>query len=391
MEVTLIIILLLIFFPIIWSYAICILSTNKKIKRQKEITSKDFSYTTIICAHNEELTIDKILTSLNNQTYKNNSIFVVLDNCTDNTKSIINKYKYVNIIEKNTPSTCKGDALNYGIKYLKKKDLLNDIILVLDADASIDNNLLEKLNTKYKEGSRVVMPINKVSNPYDNLISMWYATYWAMVDIFSRLPHTKLNLSSNLCGCGMSMKKEYLTETKTITEDVEYFFILSNQNIKIDYLNDSCTYQEQPITIKDMYHQLRRWTSGLISLNKYYLISSIKSLIKDFNIIKLDSLITNEVCMTFSNLFLFSILVLLLGIFINKKYLIYFLLIILTIFITLTITAYRSIKKSGYNLKKMLIAVPTYFIFIIFLAAIYNYSRIIPNKKWYQIKRKDTI
>lgn len=387
MEVLLIIITFVVLLPYIWSYMITLIGTFRNNNNCKKSINKDFYITTIICAHNEEKSINNILDCINNQTYKKSNTYVVLDNCTDNTEKVVSRYRNINIIKKDI-STNKGDALNYGIEYLKMNNLLNDVVLILDADSTIDDDLLEKINYKYKENVNAVMVCNKVLNPYDSIISSWYAIYWSMVSKLSRYPHDRLNLSSNLCGCGMSFKKEYVMKTKTITEDVEYFFLLGKNNIKVDYINNAYVYQEQPIKLKDMCNQLYRWTSGIIATNKLYKKDYLKSLIDKFSIIKLDVFMTSEVCTAGGNYVLYTILLFLIGIFINNMFIIYSLILVIFFIISMTITACISLKNSNYKTSKMLISIFTYFIFIASLGVIYNYSRIKPQKKWIHIDRK---
>ena len=52
----------------------------------------------IIPAYNEEKYITKCLNSLIEQNYDDFEIIVVLNNCTDNTESIVNGFKNVKIV-----------------------------------------------------------------------------------------------------------------------------------------------------------------------------------------------------------------------------------------------------------------------------------------------------
>lgn len=379
------IIAFILIFVYIWGYIICLISSFKKDKKEKILINKDFSFTCLICAHNEEKTINKTIEDLLKQDYKNKDIYVILDNCTDNTENIVNKYK-VNKIIKNTKSTCKGDALNYSYDYLTKNNKLNDVIVIFDADSNIDKDFLTKLNNKYKTGSQVVMTNTDSSNPYDNVITNWYLFYWKMVSVLSRESHSKLNLSSNISGSGISFKKEHIIKTKTITEDTELFFIYSKNNIKIDYVNTS-TYQEQPTTFKQLFNQLYRWNNGDIKINKLFKKDYLKSLIKDFNLTKLDAYFTSQNCGTLGRLVLIFVIMLIISIFYNKLF--KYLLILFLIYIILTtITAILITIKSKLKISKVYKGILTYFLFLIILGLIYDYALIKPSDEWIKIERK---
>lgn len=373
--------LFLTLFIFIWGFTICFISNFKKEKNNKKIINNDFSFTSIVCAHNEEKCINKVLDDLCNQTYKNNDIYVVLDNCIDNTYDIVCKYEKVNIINKKSKSTCKGDALNYAYDYLKSNNKLNDVIVIFDADCKIDNDLLFNLNNKYKSGSNVVMVNTDALNPYDNVISSWYTLYWKMVSMLSRDSHRKLNLSCNISGCGISFKNEYYFKTKTITEDVEYFFVFSSKNIKIDYINNSKVYQEQPTTFKQMLNQLYRWTNGIRFVNKKYMKSYFKSLISDFSLMKFDALITSLTC---SSLGLLVILIILSCVFYGFLN-IYLLFLLISSFFTGIII----MLKDKLKFSKMFLGILTYFVFLLILGLVYDYSVIRPSNKWVSIDRKE--
>ena len=94
----------------------------------------------IIPTYNEEKYLPKLLESIRNQNFKDYEIIVADGNSEDNTRKIANKYKCKII---NGGSQANG--INNGAKQAKYNNLL-----ILDADASLPINFLNKNNTLSK-------------------------------------------------------------------------------------------------------------------------------------------------------------------------------------------------------------------------------------------------
>src|SRR5690606_13359004 len=103
---------------------------NKKIKFNK--------IGVIIAARNEEVVIGQLINSINAQNYPKEllDIFVVADNCTDQT-AIVAKREGAIVKERfNTELIGKGFALDFMLKFIEKEYSYRnyDGFLVLDAD-----------------------------------------------------------------------------------------------------------------------------------------------------------------------------------------------------------------------------------------------------------------
>ena len=130
-----------IFFAITFIYSLYfvitglfILKKNKtKIKNSKELTK----FAVLIPARNEENVIKDLITSLKSQTYKSDlyDIYALKNNCTDNTRNIVEKEK-VNIIDVKKKTKTKGEVLKYAFNELK--DTNYDAYLIFDADNVVD-------------------------------------------------------------------------------------------------------------------------------------------------------------------------------------------------------------------------------------------------------------
>lgn len=106
---------------------------------------KDYKFSIIIPNYNNAEWLDKCLTSVANQTYKNYELIFIDDKSDDNSLEIVNNYiekiKHINIISLDT-KRLNGGARNVGIY-----ETNSDYTLFIDSDDWLkDENVLEKLN-----------------------------------------------------------------------------------------------------------------------------------------------------------------------------------------------------------------------------------------------------
>ncbi len=79
------------------------------------IPSKQHKFAALICARNEKEVIYEIVTSLEKQKYPKNllDVYVLADNCTDNTAALAKKAGAIVYERENTQQVGKGYALDY--------------------------------------------------------------------------------------------------------------------------------------------------------------------------------------------------------------------------------------------------------------------------------------
>ena len=84
------------------------------------------------------------------------------------------------------------------------------------------------------------------------------------------------NLSSSAAinGTGFAISREYLEkygyDVKTLTEDIEFSGICAIHNIKIAYIEDAVTFDEQPLDFQTSWHQRKRWSVGCCQCFRIY-------------------------------------------------------------------------------------------------------------------------
>lgn len=382
-----VIILILLIVPLSvlgWGFAVDVLARLRKREQTREVCRSDVRFTVLVPAHNEEACIAGILESLRRQTYGRFNTYVIADCCTDGTREIVSRYPEIRIIDKTVPSTSKGDALHYAIRELGEK--LGDAVVILDADCTVNPTFLEEMNKQYRTGSAAVMADTDILNPHDSTVTGWYTVYWKMVSEMSRRAHAKMGLSCNLCGSGMSFRREYLRETVTITEDVEYFMALAGDGTRIDYAGGAKVFQEQPTTLKDLLRQLYRWMNGVRAVNKRYRRAYLRSMFRDFTLLKLDAFMTSQTCSAYGLLTILILLDALAGFFFPPAAAAAAgtLLLVYLTSLAIGITVTRRCKLRG-RIRGAVI--PTYFFFLIAMGFTYVYAIIFPGDTWMKVDR----
>ncbi|MDR7085180.1 cellulose synthase/poly-beta-1,6-N-acetylglucosamine synthase-like glycosyltransferase [Aeromicrobium panaciterrae] len=98
--------------------------------------------TVLVPAHNEELLIQATLDSLLAQSHRPERIIVVADNCTDSTIEIA-RATGVDVVESVGNTDKKAGALNQVLKTLLPGQGDNDVVMIMDADTTLDDGFLE--------------------------------------------------------------------------------------------------------------------------------------------------------------------------------------------------------------------------------------------------------
>jgi cellulose synthase/poly-beta-1,6-N-acetylglucosamine synthase-like glycosyltransferase len=116
--------------------------------RTRGVFAGPVTVTILIPAHNEQASLPVTLSSLASQSHRPERIIVVADNCTDSTVAIAREHG-VEVIESQGNTGKKAGALNQALEYLLPGQGDNDIIMVMDADTSLDDGFLEAAVSRF--------------------------------------------------------------------------------------------------------------------------------------------------------------------------------------------------------------------------------------------------
>lgn len=272
---------------------VCIGLFSRKEMKTKKAENR---FAVIIPAHNEEEVISKLLINLKEVDYPDYlyDIFVVADNCKDNTAAIARSYN-VNVLERiNHLQKGKGYALKYAFH---KIGLTNgssnyDAAVVFDADNLVKENFLEVMNNRLINGEKIIQAYVDSKNPADNWVTATFSMMFWINDRFNLLSRYNVGLSAVLMGTGMCISADTLNKTgwntTTLTEDLEYSIQALSQGIKTAFTKETRIYDEKPMSFTASCRQRLRWARGQLSVVFKYVPDLIYQGIKQKNIAILD-------------------------------------------------------------------------------------------------------
>ena len=244
-----------------------------------------YKFAVIIPARNEENVISHLIESLNKQKYpkKLYDIYVIANNCVDKTQNIALSLG-AKVIEVEGDIKTKGEALKYGFNALNSLKYNYDAYCIFDADNIVHPNFLKRMNDTLCSDFKVAQGYRDSKNPADTWISSSYTLFYFIQNYFFNQARMNMNWSSSINGTGFMVSKDIIEKygfnTVTMTEDIEFAAQCALNGVKIAFVKDAITYDEQPLTFKESWKQRKRWSIGTIEcLNKYF-IKLIKTSIK---------------------------------------------------------------------------------------------------------------
>ena len=240
-------------------------------KRKYPEAKKDHSYGIIIAARNEESVIGDLIDSIYKQNYSKDlmHIFVVADNCTDQTANIAKDRGAIVFERFNDIHKGKSYALDFAFKkiFSEYNHLCIDAFLIFDADNILDCNFVKEINKAYDAGNKVITGFRAPKNFKDSWISGG-ASYMYLRE--SRQVHrvrANMRTSTYVSGTGYLIDRSIIEKDNgwkynTLVEDIELSAEVIMKNQKIAFCEDAKFFDEQPPSLKDSYRQRLRWSKG---------------------------------------------------------------------------------------------------------------------------------
>lgn len=246
---------------------------QSKIKSTKE-TLTQHKLGIVISARNESLVIGNLIKSIRDNDYPQElvEIFVVADNCTDNTADICRDLGCTVVERFNQEQIGKGYALHYLFDKLHNEEQYADKVpeayIIIDADNLIKSNYITEMNKAYDAGHDVVTSYRNTKNFGKNWITAGYG-YWFLHE--ARHLNNARMLCGNSCalsGTGFLIAKKVVEEYDnwkffTLTEDIECSTEYALSGRKVAYCGSAEIYDEQPEKFRQAWRQRERWARGL--------------------------------------------------------------------------------------------------------------------------------
>lgn len=258
-----------------YQFILSLLALNAKKLTQFESNSKR-KFALVVPAHNEEKIISKTIYSLSGLIYPKNcyDIFVIADNCTDNTANLARSLG-ANVLERtHKKNKGKGYALRWAFDQILGYDDAYDAIIVVDADSLISGNYLQVMNYYLDKGSRVIQSSDLVLPEPGNWSIEATRIGFLLHNYVKPLGRKVLNFNMGLRGNGMCFSADVLKEVPwkawSLTEDLEYGLILMLKGIKIDFAPEATVFAQMPVEAKNAESQRSRWELGRLQIIKMY-------------------------------------------------------------------------------------------------------------------------
>lgn len=266
----------------------------KKEKILLKTNNKKNKFAIIIPARNEEKVIGNLIQSLNYQNYPKEKykVFVVPNNCSDNTENVSKRNNAQIISCKNKIINSKGEALEYAFETLNNDEY--DGFIVFDADNIVHPDFIDEMNKLLCEGYRVAQGYRDSKNPSDTWISSSHSIHYIIQNFFMNRARMNINKSCFINGTGFMLSKDFLKDngyvSKTITEDIELTVKCGLNNEKIAFAQNAITYDEQPINFEVSWKQRKRWSYGTLQVLKKYFELIFKDILKNKKFESIDSI-----------------------------------------------------------------------------------------------------
>lgn len=288
-------ILLFIFFSLhIIYFIVGILTKPQTFQNQKHLRRFDF----LIVARNEELVIGDLIDSIKAQQYPQDliRIFVLADNCTDNTATIAQKHEAITFINKIPNPVGKGLALKRLIQLRNDyPGIQSDGVFFFDADNIVDPHFTKRMNDAYLNQETILIGYRGSKNFASNSTSMGSSIIFFREAHFLHHARNRLGLSTHINGTGFMLPNHIVKnepwEAFSLIEDVEFTILQLIKERKVVFVREAKFYDEQPIHAKVSFKQRLRWIKGSIQIFYLHAGKLLSSLIKKFHFAKVDLLL----------------------------------------------------------------------------------------------------
>ncbi|MBR5157867.1 MAG: glycosyltransferase family 2 protein [Clostridia bacterium] len=236
-------------------------------------------YAVVISARNESGVIGNLIESIHRQNYPSEliDIFVIADNCTDNTAQTASEAGAIVYERFNAEKIGKGYALDWLFDKIKTEhsDKNYEGYIIFDADNVVAPDFIEEMNKVFDNGYRVITSYRNSKNYDKNWITAGYSLWFLREAKFLNNARMKLKTSCAISGTGFLICADIVNKNggwihHLLTEDIEFTTDSIVNGEIIGYCENAVLYDEQPETFYQSYIQRLRWSKGFYQVFRKY-------------------------------------------------------------------------------------------------------------------------
>ena len=260
------------------------------LKKPREFEANlQHRYAVVVSARNESSVIGNLIRSIQSQKYPKElvDIFVIADNCTDNTAEVAREAGAIVYERFNKEQVGKGYALDWMFKLIKEEhaDKHYEAYIIFDADNILDPNYIAEMNKVFDNGYRIITSYRNSKNFDSNWITAGYSLWFLREAKYLNNARMSLGTSCAISGTGFLVSAEVIEENggwihHLLTEDIEFTTDSIIKGEKIGYCANAVLYDDQPTQFDQSYTQRLRWAKGFYQVFKNYGGKLVKGVFK---------------------------------------------------------------------------------------------------------------
>lgn len=257
------------FVSFLYKYRTIYKITGIFVTRKFEKTKNKHKYAVLVAARNEDNVIGQLVESIRAQDYPSElvTIFVVADNCTDNTAGVARDYGAICYERFDNKYHTKGYALQFLVECIRKDFGIEAFegYFIFDADNLLKHDYISNMNDSFDDGEKIITSYRNTKNFDDNWISASYGIHWLRTVRNEHRARSFLRLATRIQGTGFLFANEIIKDGwnyTSLTEDRAFCADAVAKGYKISFNNKAEFYDEQPVDIKIAMRQRIRWAKG---------------------------------------------------------------------------------------------------------------------------------
>ena len=276
-------------FTLCYAYQFFYIFVGLLKKPKKFEASAQHRFAVVVSARNESSVIGNLIASIRSQNYPRElvDIFIIADNCTDNTAEIARSAGAIVYERFNKEQVGKGYALDrmFNIIETEYADKNYEGYIIFDADNVLDPNYIAEMNKVFDNGYRIITSYRNSKNYDTNWITAGYSLWFLREAKYLNNARMQLGTSCAISGTGFLVSADVIRENNgwihhLLTEDIEFTTDSIIHGEKIGYCADAILYDEQPTKFSQSYTQRLRWAKGFYQVFKNYGAKLVKGVFK---------------------------------------------------------------------------------------------------------------